>query len=309
MQQDSIMVIQKNTDSTTNMVDLIDDQKADNDADPDNEKDDDNIEIEVMEFNKSADVDDILKSDDNSNNALIKYLDSGSVVKPAKWSKSDETSVKRYVKMALGYKILYHRTYIMYDKYYKFITWPLILFTCCSLALQTIFATLISTCSGQPNDNMFSIITTCVSVCVSILTYLQAKTSYDSSAKDCRKAASAFSEFADDLNTLLSFPRKNRANPHIVITMIHGDYKKLIKTYSEYPIPESIYKQFAKQNKNDGIIFDIIDNTNVDNFDLYNGNIEKNLVIDKFIESLKQQKQKTYDKSSSTYKNNDVRIV
>jgi hypothetical protein len=297
MENSSFMVFKKNEP-------VLDHPLASNNSNLSNNEDEDYSEIEVMRF-KNNDVGPNIENDKNQEDeeiktSLSKYINNNSFNKQVKWSRADDKMVDKYMKKALGYKILYNHTYFKYSWYHKIFTWPLVFFTFISLFMQVIFTTLTTDCQNGSKNQIFSIITTCITGIISILTYLQAKSSYDDLAKGCRKAGSAFSDFADDLSSLKSLPRDRRANPYQVIGSIESDYKKLIKLYSEYQIPSSVYKKFAKQHEHGNILLDIIDNANIDQFDLNDGDIEKNMIIDKFVDSLQSKRKIDTEKGLMT---------
>ena len=236
-----------------------------------NDKQTDKIEIELIDYNQS----------DNKKSETSNPIDK--LPKIIRWSRADEKIINKYITKAYAYKTLYNRTYFLYCSYYRIITWPLIFVTCLSLGLQIISATFINISHTCPNDGIFSIITTTISISVSILTYLQARTSYDNLARNCRKAGTAFSEFADQLNTILTIDRKNRGLPIQTINTVQQDYKKLLLLYSEDEIPTSVYKKFVLENKDNGLLIDVSpDNV----FNSYDRSIEKNIVINKFLDSI-----------------------
>jgi len=243
---------------------------------------DDDFEVEVMS---------IINEDDDIPNTTegmtMRYVDSETISTPAKWSRVDEKTVNKYIMKSIGYKTLYNDTYFRYSLYHNLIKIPLIILTAISLATQIIFATLIQGNSVAGREGILSIVTASISAGVAVLTYFHSTAEYGTMANGSRDASVAFSEFADELRTLLSFPRKIRANPYQVINSIQSDYKKLLKFYSKYPIPTSIFYSFAKNTNNKHIIMDIVDNTEADQFDLHDGLLEKNIITDKFIDSLR----------------------
>jgi hypothetical protein len=253
---------------------------------------DENIEIELIEpyEDNGNDGDDV--------NLLMKYVNVDASSDSMKWSRMDEKTVNKYIQKAIGYKTLYNDTYFIYMFYNNLIKYPLIVLTAISIVMQTIFATIVQSttpnicnCTSDAgiinNAGIFSITTASVSAIVSILTYVHSSFAYGTIAQGSRDAAVAFSEFADDLRTLLSFPRHIRANPFTVINTIQSDYKRLLKTYSKYPIPVSVYHKFARNSKNKHIISDIVDNTDADQFDLHDGELERNIITEKFIDNIR----------------------
>ena len=239
---------------------------------------DENIEVDVIETDKPND-------DEEASKSVMKYVDSNMVTNSSKWSRMDEKTVNKYIMKAIGYKTLYNDTAFVYEIYYNLVKIPLVLLTVISMCIQVIFATLIQNNSVNGKDGIFSITSAAVSATVATLTYLISIFDHRAKADGSRDAANAFSEIADELKTLLSFPRNIRANPYQVITTIQTDFKKLLKTYSKYPIPMSVFYKFAKNNS--GIALDIVGNTDADQFDLHDGELEKNVIMDKFIDSIR----------------------
>lgn len=248
-----------------------------------------NDEIEVMEFFTES-------QKDETTDGIYRYVNN-STLSPQKWSRADEKVIQKYIFKALAYKTLYNESYFKYSLHYKLVAWPLIMLTCISLGLQMISATLITSGTIKIDTGILSIITTVVSVCVTILTYLHARTSFNNLARGCRKAGVAFSEFADQLNTILTINKIYRGNPLEVIKTTESDYKKLTKLYSEFEIPPNIYKSFINKHKNNSVIIDIA-TSSTDNFTIYDGTLEKNIIIDKFIDSINILRDKEKPNSS-----------
>ncbi len=255
---------------------------------------DEDFEIEVIE--PSVPNDEM----ETNTSPILKYVNMDTSTS-IKWSRMDEKTVNKYILKAIGYKSLYNDTYFMYMFYYNLIKIPLVIFTAISIAIQIIFATIIqndsTVCNNTGNTtniaSILSITIAAVSATVAVLTYFHSSTGYGTYAHGSRDAAIAFSEFADDLKTLLNFPRHIRENPYVVINSIQNDYKKLLKTYSKYPIPMSVFHNFAKKSKNKSIISDIVDNTDADQFDLHDGTLERNIITEKFIESIRNIRNNT----------------
>lgn len=252
----------------------------------------DDFEIELIEPQEDND------NNNDDENMLLKYVNMDASADNIKWSRMDEKTVNKYIQKAIGYKTLYNDTYFVYMFYNNLIKYPLIVLTGISIVMQTVFATIIQSttpdicnCTADGtvinNAGIFSITSACLSALVSILTYVHSSFGYAAIAQGSRDAAVAFSEFADDLRTLLSFPRHIRANPFTVINTIQSDYKKLLKTYSKYPIPVSVYHKFARNSSNKHIVSDIVDNTDADQFDLHDGELERNIITEKFVDNIR----------------------
>jgi hypothetical protein len=226
---------------------------------------------------------------DNESDNMSKYINQKN--KSHKWSRADEKIIQKYIIKSLAYKTLYNESYFKYSFYYKLLIYPLVTISLISLGLQMITTTLINTGTIGDKDKILTIITTAVSVCVTILTYFKDKTSFYPMANGCRKAAVAFSEYADQLNTILTINKSYRADPLEVINAAQSDYKKLMKMYSEYEIPSNVYKSFVEKNKNNAMVIDIA-TTGTDNFSFYDGTLEKNIIINKFLESVEAIREK-----------------
>lgn len=250
------------------------------------------LEIEIMEFN------------DNNNNTnkpvsnfsdFSKYINNDST---SKWSRNDEKIVKKFILKGLAYKTLYNQSFYKYSTDYKLITWPLIILTCISIGLQMIASTFINITVNDKTGGILTIITTVSSITVSILTYLQAINTFKNLSNGCRKAGIAFSEYADQLNTILTLKKSQRANTSEVIQIMQSDYKKLMNMYSDYQIPDNIYKNFIKEHQNDSVIIDFSLNMNE------NTDIDKN-IINKFLDSIIDIKNNITPSSSTNnlYKN------
>lgn len=220
-----------------------------------------------------------------NNDEFIKYIKNDYLEKNITWTRSDEIVVRKYIIKAIEYRILYNESYFRYIFYYKLLLWPLIIATCISIASQMISATLITGNIVGNKSGILSIITTSFSIFVTILTYLQSKTSYYRLAKGCKKASNEFTNFADQLENILAISRDQRENPLLVINIIQSDFNKLLRLYSEYEIPSYILRSYIKKNKDSQILADL--STNVSNkMRIFHGVIERDLIIDKFLESL-----------------------
>jgi len=247
--------------------------------------------------NHIANQNKFVRTETLNSNTISKYINYSSTNSKIKWTKNENEVLKKIMMRAYAYASLYNQSYFRYMTYHKLLTWPLCIVTCISVGLQTISATLISSGTVETNNGILSIITTSISVIVSILTYLQVQASYESMAKGCKKAGRAFSEFAEELNTLLSMDSDHRKNPLEVITGIQIDYNKMKKIYSEFPIPDDILKAFIEQNKNNNFLIDLATNTN--EFNITDGVLEKNIIINRFLDSIASMREK--DNTSSSF--------
>ena len=255
------------------------------------------VKIEIMEpLTKDEDYE-MLDLD-----GIGKYINRSLDNEYTKWSRADEKVVTKYITKSLAYKTLYNEAYFRYSFYHKLLTWPLICLSCISIALQMVSATIINTDASCKNDKVLVIITTAISIAVAINTYLHAGTSYDKLAYGCRKGGAAFSEFSDQLRTILTMNKSNRASPLEVMKSVQIDYLKIKKSYAEYEIPSDIYSAFINKHKGNSVLIDISTNNNSE-FEMYDGGLEKNIIINKFIDSIsairRQDKpvtpQSTYD--------------
>jgi hypothetical protein len=256
---------------------------------------DKNIDHTILQEEKSGV--EVIDVQSEGSNDFIKYIKDTYYHENITWSRADEIVVKKYIMKAHAYRTLYNKSYYSYNLYYNLLVWPLIITTCVSIASQMISATLIIGNVVGDNSGVLSIITTSISIIVTILTYLQNRTLYQKSAKGCKMAVRAFSDFIDQLHNILTINRKYRANPLIVINTIQSDYRKIIRLYSEYEIPSHILSAFIKKNKDSPIIIDLSTNT-LDHIDISYGTIERNLIIDKFLESLSNLKKEEKEISS-----------
>lgn len=264
---------------------------------PKEKDDEDFLEIDMLEFNQDQTHETV---ESESKNDYLKYINHDHITR-SKWGRADEHTIQTYIKKSIGYKVLYNKTYFMYSTRYKLILWPLVCFTCFSLLMQSVFSTLIISDVDCKTGGIFTIVTAFITGLIAIFTYLETSTDYKDQRKDCRKAGRAFSEFADELDRLLKTPRERRANPDIVIGLVQADYKKLIKQYStDIQIPASIYKKLIKKNQYKQILFDIVDNTEFDDFDSYDKNLQRSMIMDKFIDSMvKIKKEKNISGSAN----------
>lgn len=250
---------------------------------------DDGITIEVVDTSTS-------NGGVYNPNTIMKYVNTQSVSKHHKWSRSSEKTINKYIQKSLGYKSLYYETYFMYSFWHRIIFFVMVLANGFSLLFQAISSTLVVTSDStdknisdsQKNRNTILTIISAVSTALVTATVaLYTQTRYDIYATGCRDAALAFSDFADDLKTLLTIPREIRADPYQIIHTIQIDYKKILKNYAKFEIPHNIFKKFTNAYTNKGIILDIVDNTTADQFDLHDGTLEQNIITNKFIDSLK----------------------
>jgi hypothetical protein len=217
--------------------------------------------------------------------------------KSHKWSRSSEKTINKYIQKSLGYKSLYYDTHFMYQFWHNIIYYSLIVITCISLLIQAVNSTLVTTAdsdsvviANEVRNMILTLLGSVFSALVGFITAIYTQTKYDTYATGCRDAAMAFSDFADDLQTLLTVPRNIRSDPYQIIHTVQTDYKKILKNYTRFEIPHHIFKKFVNDNANKGIIFDIVNNTNADQFDLHDGSLEQNLITNKFIDSLKSMR-------------------
>lgn len=223
---------------------------------------------------------------DNNANAISKYININSLTGKVKWSMSDDNIVKNFMEKAMAYKVLYNRAYFHYRTCDKFLKWPLAILSCCSLLLQAVFATLLTSDSLSHNGQLiFAIIIACLTGIVTSITYWRSRESYDNSADGCRKAAIAFSEFADQLNTILSINKEHRTNPLEVINAMQYDYRKIRKLHTEFVIPSRIYKKFINKHTNQSLIMDIA-TSNTEHYDIFDDSYDKKTIVTKFLEKL-----------------------
>lgn len=241
---------------------------------------DDDIKVDIIDT-KNDTKDDIIQ------NNTIKYVNMNSASNDSKWSRADENTVNKYKLKSIGYKVLYNDTYFRYSIYYNLIKIPLWIITILSNIINIIFAVIIQGNMLPGKEGILVITMTTLSAIATGLTYFYDSSDYKNMADGSREAGIAFSEFADELTTLLTYPRKIRANPYEVINTIQSDYKKLLKMYKKFPIPASVYHNSAKNPDNKHIIIDIFDNTDADQFNVHDGLLEKNIITDKFIDSLR----------------------
>lgn len=255
-------------------------------------KSDSDIKIELVDRNTE---------NNDEVNTVFKYMDSESIGKQHKWSRTIEKTINKYIQKSLGYKSLYYETHFMYSWYHKIVIGLLLFANCFALGFQSVSSTLIITsnsadkttnasCSEpiSSRTEILSIITAVATAVVAIITFIYTQTRFDTYADGCRDAAMAFSDFADDLKTLLTLPRTIRSDPYQAINMVQTDYKKILKMYTKYEIPHHIYKKFSSDEKNKHIILDISDN--ISYFNETDTAIEQNLITNKFIDSLKNIK-------------------
>jgi hypothetical protein len=247
-----------------------------------------------------------------------------------KWSRTSEKTINKYIQKSLGYKTLYYETHFMYQFWHNIIYYSLILATCISLLIQAVNSTLVTTTNTSETTTTFlssaelitnetrnmilTLLGSVFTALVGFITGIYTQTKYDTYATGCRDAAMAFSDFADDLQTLLTVPRHIRSDPYQVIHTVQIDYKKTLKNYAKYEIPHNIFKKFINDNANKGIIFDIVNNTNADQFDLHDGSLEQNLIANKFIDSLKTMRNdqdgfQPADPSRSNIKNKALKEI
>jgi hypothetical protein len=242
------------------------------------------VEIEVMDFEQ--------KEDSNNPKDYPISMEMFHSEVSTKWSKSDEKIINQFIYKCFAYQKLYNNSYFRYLLYYRLVNWPLVIVTCLSIGWQIITSTFTFSSFCDERNGIFSIITATLSIIVAILTYLQNKSSFMSNASGCKKASIAFFELADKLKTILSIARENRAKPYVVITSIHNDYQKLLKLYSDYIIPTDIYDSFIKKNKN---YASLIDFSPEEIKEEYSTTLDKNIIIDRFLDSISNIREKLKD--------------
>jgi hypothetical protein len=268
----SSMSINNNTpDSSQFQVEIIDfpDEKNNNQTQDDS--------------NKTSDYFDKYMSGDNSR---------------VTWSRSDEKVVKKYITKAVVYKALYNYSFFYYTRRYQFIIVPLVIATCISIGMQTISTTLLTSDSvNKNNGSIISIITTATSIFVMILTYVHSKTGYDHKSRGCRKAGYSFSEFADQLKTLLIINKERRSTPSETLKFMNNDFNKLIKTFEEFEIPAAVYKTFLSINKNNSDLIDVA--LSGSELNMYDNPIERGVILNNFLDNLVELRRKNDMRKSS----------
>lgn len=223
---------------------------------------------------------------DNNATAIAKYININSLTGRVKWGVAEEKIVNSYIRKALAYKVLYNRAYFRYRKYDKYLKWPLAILSCISLAVEAIYATLVTSESlPYVAGTIIAITIACLTAVVTSLTYWRSKESYDGLADGCRKAAIAFSEFADQLRTILDIDKSHRTNPLEVINNMQFEYKKIRKLFSEFVIPSDIYKKFMKENSDETFIMDVA-TSNTENFNIFDDTYDKKSIVNEFLGKL-----------------------
>ena len=248
----------------------------------------------------------VLLQDTNAT-AISKYINIDSLTGLVKWSGSDEKIVRTYMFKSLSYKSLYNQAYFRYKMYHKLLTWPLILLSGVNLLLQTVYATLVtSDILSQAGHMTFSIIMASLTGIVTTLTYWRSRKSFDAQADGCRKAAIAFSEFADQIQTILNIGKEHRTNPLEVINTMQYDYKKIRKLYAEFEIPSKIYKDFIDKHGNRSIVADMA-TTGTENFNIFDNNFDRNGIVDTFLgEMIDMREMEENSSNDIRAKNNHV---
>lgn len=272
---------------------------------------DGSIKIEILDEN-TKNTPDIL--DNDNMNTVFKYMNAQNTNEQQRWSRSAENTINKYVKKSIGYKKLYYETHFTYSFYHKIMITLLILANCFAIGFQSISSTLIITGDGATNTTSSStrtqvlgIITASATAAVAIITFIYAQTRFDTYAVGCKNAAITFSDFADDLKTLLSIPRRYRSDPYQVINTVQSDYKRILKSNTEYEIPHYIYKKFLKDKNNRQYIIDIND---AEEYDMYSGGIEQNIILNRFLTGLRElrvnaQNDDVYEDHENNNENNN----
>jgi hypothetical protein len=190
-------------------------------------------------------------------NNIIRYTNIHAMDGSAKWSTSEEKTIQKYIDKSRGYQYLYNKTFYYYQYYHLLLTIPLAVISTLSIGSQTIFST-ISATNTSDQQSIYNIIGTILSVCVSFLTYLHMRFDFNGISTTCKSMASQFSNFADELEAILSFPREYRANPFQIITSIQTDYKKLTKLSENLIIPQKILEEYIAKHKDKVTLIDIV---------------------------------------------------
>lgn len=261
----------------------------------------DDIGIDIISFDNTSSTKTTEQTADTGASAtdysFNKYFKSGATTNAnVRWNRKNEQVIVNYKNKATAYSVLYLNSSAQYSKYYKYINIPFIILSIASMLCQTIFATIIYSNPTYSYNGVLSIISTIVSAILTIVAYWKNKTNYRLKSMGCQEASKAFSDFADEINTILTVPSNQRANPYEVLNLINSDYKKLIKLHSNYQIPTNIYNDFDRINKQNGIVIDIFDNTKNHKFNFYAHPMSQRIITDKFISVIKQSETESNSK-------------
>lgn len=256
------------------------------------EQDDGNT-VDIISFDNSTVTKKADPTTDQTNGgaeySFNKFFKSGATTNTnVRWNRKNEQVVINYKNKASAYSVLYLTASKQYGKYYKYINIPFIIMSIAAMLCQTIFATIIYSNPGSQYNGILSIISAIITGILTVITYWKNKTNYRIKSIGSQEASKAFSDFADEINTILTIPSNQRANPYEVLNLIYSDYKKLIKLHSNYQIPTNIYNNFVEDNKKNGISIDIFDNTKNQKFNFYAHPMSQRIITDKFIDVIKQ---------------------
>lgn len=231
-------------------------------------------------------------------NTIIRYINTGALTGPAQWSLTEEDTVQKYIDKARGYQYLYNKTFYYYRFYHFLITIPLAIASTLSVALQTVFSTIIVT-NQADQPTQYHLISTILSAIVSLLTYVHMQFNFDHSASYCKDLAIQYSNFADELEAMLSFPREYRANPVQVITSIQADYKKILKVSEPINIPRYILEKYVCLYHDKATLADIVGDFGIhtENGQMYSTVLQKNKVLANFVNKIRDKKMSNNIKS------------
>jgi len=197
------------------------------------------VEMENIEFGESEEPTLPIIRD---NSSYLRFVNLGGADVITKWEDTDEKIILIYSEKSTRYSYLYGQAYLQFERYTKFIFWPLVCLSFFSLFLQIIFAIVINLKISPASNGIFSIITTLISFCVAILSYLHFNSLFEKSAKSCYQAYLDFSRFTQDLKILLEIPAVKRAPPYQIITSIQNDFKKIENTYAAFELPAYLFR-------------------------------------------------------------------
>lgn len=210
-----------------------------------------------------------------------KYLQTIDVKKNQQWTLAEERLLDNYIEKSKGYKFIYNECY---NYYYKLANMMLLLI----IVLPALIAVLNTMSSIVKNYKFHIQITTIIlGFLVTILGSIYKQYKLSEVLPQYEELCKSFGKYADNLETVLTFPASARPNPIQTIIMAKSDYDNFIE--KEMFIPEHIIKRYVQKYEGRATLLDLTgDMESTINKRRINDLIEGNSVLKNLVEHLRE---------------------
>lgn len=222
--------------------------------------------------------------------------------KQLEWDVSAENVIKKLIDKAKGYKYLYNETANHYLYMNNLIRIPLMILSWMTVALQTLFTTL-SGVSSDFNANYFNITIMLLTFVTSSLVSAQSQFNPYSKYTLCKKRMKQFSEYYQELDMILTFPRHIRSNPFVIISNAQNEYSKLTKSEEDIVIPAKILHKYVDKYKDKYDLVEIVsefDDFGV-NADHSKKALERNKIAKTFVDVMNEMRAEETSRRQSMF--------